>query len=65
MGLEENIREALQQTGKKAEITIINEFNEIIKKGVMSTPAIIIDGKVKSSGHVVDVKTIRGWLDEN
>ena len=65
MGLEENIREALQQTGKKAEITIINEFNEIIKKGVMSTPAIIIDGKVKSSGHVVDVKTISGWLDEN
>ncbi|MGV8169700.1 MAG: MTH895/ArsE family thioredoxin-like protein [Candidatus Nanoarchaeia archaeon] len=64
IGMEDNIREALQKTGKKAEIIIINEFNEIIKKGVMSTPAIIIDGTIKSSGHVVDVKTISGWLNE-
>ena len=65
MGLEENIREALKQTGKKAEIIIINEFNEIVQKGVMSTPAIIIDGTIKSSGHTVDVKKIKGWLNEN
>jgi ArsR family transcriptional regulator, lead/cadmium/zinc/bismuth-responsive transcriptional repressor len=64
IGLEDNVREALQKTGKRAEIIIINEFNDIIKKGVMSTPAIIIDGKIKSSGEVVDVKKIEGWLNE-
>ncbi len=65
IGIEENVREALQKTGKKAEITIINEFNEIVKKGVMSTPAIIINGKIKSSGYVADIKTIEEWLNEN
>ncbi|MBT4174266.1 thioredoxin family protein [archaeon] len=63
-GLEDNVRKALQKTGKKAEIIIINEFNDIIKKGVMSTPAIIINGKIKSSGVVVDVKKIEEWLNE-
>lgn len=64
IGMEDSIREALQKTGKKAEIIIINEFNEIIKKGVMATPAIIIDGDIKSSGHTVDIKTLCGWLNE-
>ena len=63
-GLEDNVREALEKTGKKAEIILVKDFNEIIKKGILSTPAIIIDGKIKSSGEVVDTKKIEEWLNE-
>ena len=63
-GLEGNVREALQKTGKSAEIININELSDIIEKGVMSTPAIIIDGETKSSGQDVSVKKIMRWLNE-
>lgn len=63
-GLEDNIREALHKLGKTAEITIINEFNEIITKGVMSTPAIIINDKIVSSGKMMTVEQITRLLNE-
>ena len=63
-GLEGNVREALQRTGKSAELININELGDIIEKGVMSTPAIIIDGETKSSGQDVSVEKIVGWLNE-
>lgn len=60
--LEENAKKALEETEKKAEIVKVTEINKIIEYGVMSTPAIVIDGKVKSYGKVNTVKEIKGWL---
>jgi len=60
--LEENTRKALEETGKKAEVIKITDINEIIEKGVMTTPAIMIDGKVKASGRIPDVEEIKKWL---
>ena len=63
-GLEDNVREALQETGKKAEIIVIKELNEIIEKGILSTPAIIIDDEIKSSGQIISIEQIKGLLNE-
>jgi len=60
--LEANARKALKETGKKAEIVKVTEINNIIEYGVMSTPAIVIDGEVKSYGKVADVSEIKKWL---
>lgn len=60
--LEENARKALEETGKKAEIIKITDINEIIERDVMTTPAIVIDGKVKASGRIPDVEEIKKWL---
>jgi small redox-active disulfide protein 2 len=60
--LEANARKAVEESGKKAEIVKVTDINEIINRGVMATPAIIIDGKVKASGRIPDVGEIRGWL---
>ena len=38
------------------------DINEIIEYGVMSTPAIVIDGQVKSYGKLNDVEEIKEWL---
>ncbi|MCK5063490.1 MAG: TM0996/MTH895 family glutaredoxin-like protein [Candidatus Aenigmarchaeota archaeon] len=61
--LEDNARKALDKTGKKAEVVKVTGINEIIDHGVMSTPAIVIDGKVRCSGRIPDVEEIEKWLD--
>lgn len=60
--LEENVKKAIEQTGEKAEIVKVTDINKIIEYGVMSTPAIVIDGKVKSYGKINDIEEIKKWL---
>ena len=60
--LEANARKAVEETGKKAEVVKITDINEIIELGIMSTPAIAIDGKIKASGRIPDVEEIKCWL---
>jgi small redox-active disulfide protein 2 len=60
--LEENARKAVEQAGVKAAIEKVTDIEKIIDYGVMSTPAIVIDGKVKSFGKVAAVDEIKQWL---
>jgi len=60
--LEENTKKALQDLNKKAEIVKVTEVDKIIDYGVMSTPALVVDGKVKCSGKVADVEEIKKLL---
>ena len=60
--LEENTKKALEETGKEAKLVKVTDINEIVNYGVMSTPAIVVDGKVKSYGKVADVEEIKQWL---
>jgi len=60
--LEENTKKALAESGKKADVIKVTEIDKIIGYGVMSTPALVIDGKVKSSGKIADVEEIKKWL---
>lgn len=60
--LEANARKAIEDTGKDAEIAKVTDVNEIVDYGVMSTPAIAIDGEVKSYGKVNTVEEIKQWL---
>lgn len=60
--LEENVKKALEETGKKAEIEKITDINKIIEFGIMATPALAIDGKVKTSGKITTVEEIKKFL---
>ena len=40
----------------------MTNLNEIMKFGVMMTPAFAVDGEVKVTGKVVDAKTIANFL---
>lgn len=60
--LEENARKALNETGKKAEVAKVTDINKIIDYGVMSTPALVIDGNVKVSGRIPEIEEIKKWL---
>ncbi|MCX6356292.1 MAG: thioredoxin family protein [Candidatus Aureabacteria bacterium] len=60
--LAENAALAVREAGVQAEIVKVTEIREIMKKGVMFTPALAIDGVVKSSGKVLSVEEIKAML---
>ena len=51
--LEAATKEALTQLGMDTAIEHVTDFAEIAKYGVMSTPALVVDGKVVSFGKVL------------
>lgn len=51
--LADNARLALEQQGLQADIEKVTDFAQIAAFGVMSTPALVIDGKVVSAGKVL------------
>lgn len=51
--LEQNARAALGETGMAAEIEKVTDIDTIMEMGVMITPALAIDGDVKSVGKVL------------
>ncbi len=56
--LGENTRVALEQKGLQADIEKITDFAQIAAYGVMSTPALVIDGKVVAVGKVLSSSEI-------
>ena len=62
--LEANARKAIEELGIDAEIEKVQDIKEITKFGVMMTPGLVIDGKVKCSGEIASVEKIKKWLQE-
>ena len=60
--LYENVKKAVEESGKSAEIVKVEEIPKIMSYGVMSTPALVIDGQVKFSGKVASIGEIMGLL---
>jgi small redox-active disulfide protein 2 len=60
--LYENAVEAVIQSGREAEIVKVEDIKEIMAYGVMSTPALVVDGVVKSSGKLVSSEEIKSML---
>jgi small redox-active disulfide protein 2 len=50
--LEERVREALAEMGVAAGVDHVTDFREIMKYGVMQTPALVVDGKIKVAGRI-------------
>ena len=57
-----NAKKAIEESGKSAEVVKVEEIPQIMSYGVMSTPALVIDGQVKFSGKVASVAEIMGML---
>ena len=60
--LEANAKEAIKEKGGAYEIEKISDLKKIMDFGVMLTPALAIDGQVKSVGKVLSVEEIKKLL---
>jgi small redox-active disulfide protein 2 len=61
--LAENAEKAISETGKDYEVEKVTDIEKIMAFGVMMTPALAIDGKVKVVGKVPSVDEIKKILD--
>lgn len=61
--LADNVKSAATESGLDYEIVKISDFNEMMKFGVMMTPALAIDGEVKCVGKVPTVEEIKAMLN--
>lgn len=62
VSLKENVEAALKELGIEADVQKIEDINEIVQFGVMSTPALVIDGEVKIVGKVATTQEIVNLL---
>ena len=57
--LEKLTREVVTQNGIDATITKVEDIREIMKFGVMTTPALVVDGKVEIKGRIPSTDEIK------
>ncbi len=62
--LTENAEKAIRELDGDYEIIKVKDINEIMKFGVMITPALAIDGEAKSVGKVLSKEEIKKILDK-
>ena len=60
--LYENAKKAISDLGKKADIKKVTDYAKIASAGVMRTPALIIDGEIKSEGRIPSADEIKTML---
>jgi len=60
--LAEAAEAAAQELGVEYELEKVKQINEIMKFGVMVTPALVVDGVVKVSGKVPAMDELKGLL---
>lgn len=60
--LTSNAEQAVKETGTDAVIEKVSDLQEIMQFGVMMTPALAIDGEVKSVGKLLTPAEITGLL---
>ena len=59
---EKVVKEVVKETGLDASVEYITDIAKIAGYGIFSTPGVIIDGKVKSTGKVPSKAEVKSWL---
>ncbi|MBN1406095.1 MAG: TM0996/MTH895 family glutaredoxin-like protein [Candidatus Omnitrophica bacterium] len=62
--LYENAQAAVKELNAQAEIVKVEDIHKIMDYGIMTTPAIVIDGKVKAAGRIPASEEIKKWITE-
>jgi len=58
------IDETAKDANVEVELEKIEDIGDIMSYGVMSTPGVVIDGKVVHAGGVPDRKKVQAWITD-
>jgi small redox-active disulfide protein 2 len=61
---EKIVKEAVAEAGADAQVEKVTNALEIAGYGVFGTPAVVVDGDVKSVGKIPQKQDIIGWLSK-
>ncbi|MFC1895815.1 thioredoxin family protein [Thermodesulfobacteriota bacterium] len=56
------VKEAVTESGVYAKVEKVTDVMEIAKYGVLGTPAVVVDGEVRSVGKIPTKKDVLSWL---
>jgi len=56
------VKEAVAETGVDAVIGHVTDVMEIAGYGVFGTPAVVVDGEVKSVGKIPRKEEVKAWI---
>lgn len=59
---EKVVKEAAAEAGVAADIEKVTDTMKIAGYGVFGTPAVVVDGEVKSVGKIPKKEDVRGWI---
>ena len=60
---EKVVKEAVEEAGVDARIEKVTDTMEIAGYGVFGTPAVVVDGEVKSVGKIPRKQDVIGWIN--
>lgn len=61
--LEANVKEAIAQSGKFVQLEKVDDIMKIMEYQVVSTPGLVIDGKVVSTGKLLSVDEVLSLIN--
>ncbi|RLI63105.1 MAG: thioredoxin family protein [Candidatus Asgardarchaeum californiense] len=59
---EKVVRKVVEELGRDVEVVKVEDLQEIVNRGVMMTPAVVVNGDVKIVGHVPSTDEIKKLL---
>jgi len=63
--LYDRVKKVVEETQTTATITKVEDITEIMNYGIMTTPAVVIDGKIISQGSIPKESEIKEWLSKD
>ena len=59
----ELVQQAVKEAGSDAVVEKVEDIQKIMNMGVMMTPALAIDGEVKTAGKIPKLEEIKRWIE--
>jgi len=59
---EEVVKQTVEVMGIQASVVKVTDVQKMVAAGIMSTPAVAVDGVIKLSGRIPTAEEVRGWL---
>ncbi len=60
--LADNVTKAIADLGLQAEVVKVTDIDAIVNRGVMLTPALVVDGEIVAVGKVVSAEDLKKML---
>jgi small redox-active disulfide protein 2 len=58
----EMVKTVAREAGVAVEVIKVSDFQEMVKQGVFSTPAVVIDNQIKCVGRVPTKQDVLSWF---
>jgi small redox-active disulfide protein 2 len=59
---ERRVKSALAETGAEVELVHLTDPREVARRGLILTPAVLVDGVIRLAGRVPSLDEIKFWL---